>query len=230
MRLRQIFINGYKAGYKKALKEAAQMNYTGNTGGDNSFSTSGSLYDDDDFISPTVPPDPSVITPEDKKAVYKEIRYGVLAALIEYFGDEVHQNLLKPYFQYKWRYSSNKLVEELRLVLRKNKDVKDKYKSKIDVQEVLSLCEEVYDTGVEYALQHADKLNIDNAEAKISECADELYEKVCKSIATSLSKRLSLDTMETLMNGTAAWRYLGKVADLGPDKAGKPDYPYPEDY
>lgn len=206
------------------------MEYTANTGDDNSFSTSGALYNDDDFISPTVPPDPSVITPEDKKAVYKEIRYGVLAALIEYFGDEVPQNLLKPYFQYEWRYSSNKLVEELRLVLRKNKDVKNKYKSKIDMQEVLGLCEEVYYTGVEYALQHADRLNIDDAEAKISECADELYEKVCKSIATSLSKRLGLDTMERLQNGTAAWRYLGKVAILGLDKAGKPDYPYPEDY
>ena len=222
---------------RRALREAASMDYIGNGSNTGSFSTSGSFYDDDDdFLTPIPPPDPNVATPEEKKKIYNALRLQELVAVALHLGWSANQ--INPYRVKFDGVDPNSndvgkpdrldLTDKLRKFLRQDKDVKNKLRSKIDKKEILEICEAAYDAAVKLTLKNARKLKITKASIKIRQCAQEFRKKICSSVATSLSNRRELSSWERSRNFTAAMKYLRKVVE--DPFAPAPDYPYPEDY
>ena len=213
------------------------MDYAGNSGNIDSFSTSGSLYpDDDDFLTPTPPPDPNAITLEERKKIYNELRYQELIAIALELGwnadqinpiREIYRNVNIDDPMDYGRPTKSGLTDDLRKFLRRDKDVKNKLRSKIDKAEVLELCNTAYDTAIRLTIKNVGRLGITNGSAKIRQCAQELRKKICNSVANSLCVRRGLTAGERFMNGAHAASYLGR---LGSDPFAEYKPYYSDDY
>lgn len=236
---RKLFEGSFESKLRRALMEAAQMDYVGNSSNIDSISTSGSLYpDDDDFLTPTPPPDPNTITPEEKRKIYTELRYQELIAFALGLGWKADQiNSIREIYHGinmddpmdYGRPDRSILTDDLRRFLRRQRGSKNILRSKIDKKDILEMCESVYDTAVKLTLKNARRLKISKASAKIHQCADELRKKVCNSVAISLSNRRDLSGWQRTANNLAGIRHLSKIL-ADPLGAGEPDYPYSEDY